>query len=271
MATIPEFSSGQIQAICDILGDTDCGLTGSEIGRLLAQSGIDDPDPTITKRHRLFAALSARQRQDRCGNNVAAFVLVVMEPVRYADDAALFEGRRDALNQVLLLCGYELGEDGKLVRVKQARTLDEAQHRASQLRIHLLMRNVHPEVLRFCVAELVQENYFHAVLEATKSIAERIRELTTLTCDGTALIDQAFGLGAGPRLAFNSLITETQRSEHTGLVHLMKGMFGVFRNPTAHAPKIGWVMTEDDALDLLTMASLLHRRLDNVVRPQSTQ
>ena len=33
---------------------------------------------------------------------------------------------------------------------------------------------------------------------------------------------------------------------------LLKGMFGTFRNVTAHAPKIAWPIDEQDALDLLT-------------------
>jgi len=53
-------------------------------------------------------------------------------------------------------------------------------------------------------------------------------------------------------------------------MNLMKGMFGTFRNVTAHAPKIHWVMTEQDALDLMTIASFLHRRLDSAVRTPRT-
>jgi hypothetical protein len=37
-----------------------------------------------------------------------------------------------------------------------------------------------------------------------------------------------------------------------------------FRNPTAHEPKIYWPINEQDALDLLSLISLLHRRLDEV-------
>jgi hypothetical protein len=44
---------------------------------------------------------------------------------------------------------------------------------------------------------------------------------------------------------------------------LMKGMFGTFRNPTAHAPKVLWATSRTDALDMLTLASMLHRRLDD--------
>src|SRR4029077_6615691 len=55
-----------------------------------------------------------------------------------------------------------------------------------------------------------------------------------------------------PRLAFNSLASDSERSEHLGLMNLIKGLFGAFRNTTAHIPKIHWNVTEHDALDILT-------------------
>lgn len=65
-----------------------------------------------------------------------------------------------------------------------------------------------------------------------------------------------------PRLAFNALLNDTDLSEQKGLANLFVGMFGTFRNPTAHGPKISWPVSEQDALDLLTLVSFLHRRLD---------
>ena len=96
---------------------------------------------------------------------------------------------------------------------------------------------MHSDVLKFCRAELVQDNYFHAVFEATKSVADKIRQLSGLTSDGAGLVDDAFGIPSGghPRVAFNSLVTETEKSEHRGLMNLLKGLFGTFRNTTAHA------------------------------------
>lgn len=119
-------------------------------------------------------------------------------------------------------------------------------------------------MLRFCSAELLQDNYFHAVFEATKSVADKIRQLSGLTSDGNALVDAAFG-GDVPCLAINALDTETHWSEQTGFLNLLKGIFGTFRNTTGHAPKIDWPINEEDALDLLTLASYLHRRLDQTV------
>lgn len=154
-------------------------------------------------------------------------------------------------------------EDGQLRPALTAKTLTEAERRADKLRSELTRRNVHPDVLRFCTAELLAEDYFHATFEAAKSVADKIRTLTGLTLDGSSLVDQTFVLsGAGPYLLFNGLADETERSEHTGLANLIKGLFGVFRNVPAHRPRIHAVITDQEAFDLFTLASYLHRRLD---------
>jgi uncharacterized protein (TIGR02391 family) len=193
---------------------------------------------------------------------------MAMDPIRYTGEPNKFAHRRDELNQILAFCGYSLAENGKLSCVTAAQTLDEAEQRAGRLRVELRRRGVHSDVLKFCRAELIANNYFHAVFEATKSVADKIRSMSGLTGDGMELVDQAFGLGKAemPLLAFNSLRTETEQKEQAGLSNLMKGMFGAFRNVTAHAPKISWTITEQDALDLLTIASFLHRRMDDAVR-----
>lgn len=268
MAAIPRLNEANLQAICDILGDTQSGLSGSEIGRYLSECGCPDPIPQMTKRHRLFAALAAKQNGDSCANGVLAFVKHAMNPVRHVGSADYFETERGKLNGVLAFSGLTLGADGKLRVVKAAQTLTEAEAAASVLRKALVERKVHPDVIRFCRAELVLDNYFHAVFEATKSVAEKLRDKTGLLSDGAALVDAALGIGqAGhPRLAFNSLRTESERSEHTGLMNLIKGLFGAFRNTTGHAPKIHWNISEQDALDILTTISLIHRRLDDAIR-----
>jgi uncharacterized protein (TIGR02391 family) len=261
MAAIPKLEETRLQAICGVLGDTAEGLTGSEIGQLLARCGIDDPMPDMTKRHRLFEALRAKQDRDGCANNVLAFVQTALDPVRFISNPAGFAAFRDRLNEALAFSGLHLGEDGKLQAVSQARTLDEAQERAGRLRSELARRKVHHDVLQFCKAELLQNNYFHAVFEATKSVAEKIRQRTGLTSDGAELVDEAFGLKS-PLLAINTLRTETEQTEQKGFANLVKGVFGVFRNVTAHAPKITWPIDEQDALDLLSIVSYIHRRLD---------
>ena len=125
-------------------------------------------------------------------------------------------------------------------------------------------RNLHPNILKYCSTELLKDNYFHAVLEASKGVAELIREKTGLKDDGADLIDAALG-GDNPLIKINSLLSSTEKSEQKGFVNLLKGLFGTFRNPTAHAPKIDWDMSEQDALDLFHIVSYAYRRIDNSI------
>ncbi len=99
------------------------------------------------------------------------------------------------MNLALAFHGLNLGEDGKIRHTEIAKTINEAEQRADDLRKILMERDVHPDVLNFCKAELLTQNYFHAVLEATKSVANKIRNLTNLGSDGANLIQEAFGLG----------------------------------------------------------------------------
>ena len=268
VATVPRFKDVHLQAVCDVIGDTSAGLSGSEIGRCLSACSIIDPCPGITKRDRLFAALRNKQDLDSCANGVLVFIQHVMDPVRYVDQKQDFDSRRSSLNVVLAFCGQVLGEDGKLRRSSTAATISEAEAAANILRRALVERRVHADVLRFCRAELLEKDYFHAIFEATKSIAEKLRAKTGLTTDGGILVDQALGFKGSqlPLLAFNALESESERSEHRGLMNLIKGVFGAFRNTSAHAPRIHWKITQQDALDILTTISLIHRRLDSAVR-----
>jgi uncharacterized protein (TIGR02391 family) len=89
-------------------------------------------------------------------------------------------------------------------------------------------------------------------------LAIKIRDRTDLPTDGAELVDRAFG-GELPLLAINSRQTESERSEQRGFANLLKGTFDTFRNPTAHAARIAWPLTEQDAVDLLSLVSYLHR------------
>ncbi len=255
------FSQSQIQAISDALGDTSCGLTGSKIGHLLQTCGMEDPIPTMTKRHRLYNAFAANQnkRQDR--TIILGFIRKAMKPELYIREPDRYEPMRENLNKALAFCAMAIDESGQLIPAGKATTLSEAQNRAAELKADLQIRNVHSDILVFCKEELLKENYFHAVLEATKSVADKLRQRTGLTDDGGILVDRALG-GDLPLLAINNLSTESERSEQKGFCNLVKGAFGMFRNTTAHAPKISWAINKEDAEEAFTLLSLIHKRID---------
>ncbi len=214
-----------------------------------------------TKWRRLRESFDLVQRQAGCGNAVARFVKLALNPANFIGERQAFESLRHDVNQVLGFSGIRIEETGTLVLVKKTRTLTEAEQRADRLRARLVERGVHSDVLGYCRAELMQKNFFHAVLEASKSVFEKIRERTGLAGDGADLIDEAFRL-ANPALLFNDLSNNSERSEHTGLATLAKALCSIYRKPAAHAPKVKWAIVEQEALDVLTIASMLHRRID---------
>ena len=261
MSTFPAFDENHLEQIARILGEE---VTGTQLTNIFYTCGLDDTSGESTKWRRIYHSLLSRQRHDRCGNNVAAFITSVTSPGRFINANERFESARRELNAVLVFDGLELTSEASFRQVAPARTISEAEKRAQILAGKLQVRNIHPEAMKFCKAELLQDNYFHAVFEATKSLAHRVRELSGLQSDGSTLVDEAFSLKK-PLLAFNALQTETEKSEHTGFAMLLKGCFSAVRNPLAHEPKILW-KGEDDAADYLTLISLLHRKLDKVVR-----
>jgi len=269
---VSSFSAEHLEAIARILGDTDHGLTGSQIGHLLAACNIPDVDSSNTKWKRLYNALVDFQNTHGVGNHVVVFINRVMAPVRYIGTPQQFAERRDALNAVLALCGMSVADDGKIRRAARATSLDEALDRANRMRAQLQSRNVHSDVLRFCDAEILAKNYFHAVFEAMKSVATKLRMMAGLDSDGAALVDAAlsFSNDRAPLVALNGLRTASERSEQRGLHNLLKGLFGAVRNPLAHEAKIEWDMTEEDALDILTTLSLKHRKLDKASGVESS-
>lgn len=256
------FSQSDLEAIAKALGDTSEGLTGTEIGHLLSSLSMADPTPTLTKWQRLHNAFVERQNYSKNRRAILEFIRQAMKPARYTKNRHQFEPRRSNLNLALSFSGLAVDATGKIISVTKANTLTEASRRAEELQADLRTRGVHPDVLRFCRAELVADNYFHAVLEATKSIAEKLRSKTGLTDDGGELVDKALA-GNSPLISINPLSSKSEKSEQSGFANLVKGTFGMFRNTTAHEARILWDMQKEDAEDLLTLASLIHRRLDD--------
>lgn len=257
----PSLKDAVLTAIAKVLGEAG---TGSDIDRVFHDREITDGSGESTKWKRLYWVFHHVQRRDGCANAILGFIAAYLAPARFSNRADQFEAHRSNLNTILAFVGLEFGKDGKFRRTKVAATLDEAEARVRTIRAKFSGRSIHPEVLKYCRVELMQDNYFHAVFEAVKGLAQRIRDMSGSTLDGAALVDQVFSVDK-PMLALNSLQTETERSEHKGFAMLLKGCFGAVRNPLAHEPKIVW-QGEEDAADYLSLISLLHRKLDGCVK-----
>jgi uncharacterized protein (TIGR02391 family) len=257
---VEPFSAIALDRISRITGEK---LTGTGITQILNDSNVPQPEPVgATKWRRIFAALDNEQRNSGSGACVIRFIQDASKPQRWPE-RVVFDKLRDGLNQALIYNGLTVHADGKVGKTTTATTHDEAaKATAKRLRNEMSRRNGHAQVFKYCSEELVAEDCFNAVFEATKGLAERVRDLVNLDLDGYALVDAAL-MGKEPMMVLNAYRTETERNEQVGVANLMKGCFSAFRNPLAHEPKVSWHVPEADALDLLSTLSLIHRRLDN--------
>lgn len=265
MSNLPCFDASVLEAACRVLGDTSDGLTGQEIGYILADMRVEDLAVGMTKWKRIFNALVLQQNKHQVGNHLLMFINRAMAPARFVQRPEHFHRMQDGLNVALSLAGYAVDDEGRCVHTTREKTVSGAVARAKRLKTTLEARGTHPQVFTYCTAELLAENYFHAVLEAVKGVAERLRQMSGLTIDGADLVNQALSTKT-PIVALNSLSTETEVSEQRGIGNLLVGLFGAIRNPTAHAPKVVWSMPEQDALDVFALVSFVHRKLDGATK-----
>jgi uncharacterized protein (TIGR02391 family) len=186
---------------------------------------------------------------------------LVLIPSRYVNKKEKYDLFRNHINQQLAFVGFLIREDGNLKKIDKASTISDVQIKADNLKHEIEKRNGHKELIKYCKSELLANNYFHAVFEANKGLFARIRELSGLTSDGNSLIEETFS--QNPVLIINNYTTQSEKDEHKGFCNLLKGLCGMFRNPESHEPKVSWVVSEQDALEILGMISYCHRRLDN--------
>lgn len=260
---ISPFRAGIVERASKSVGDL---YSHSELTRLLASVGFRaDPGEGHAKWRRLAYVVSDHQSRHQNGNALIALITEALRPERTIDRKNRADTVRHELTQVLSLAGLKVLDDGRVAKAPVAKTDTEALARSRRLHGLLVQRGAHAEVLGYCQAELLSEDFYQAVFEAIKGLGTRLQHLSGLDLDGYKLIDAAL-LGKEPLLKINSFRTQTERDEQHGVANLAKGAFSAFRNPTAHEPRIHWQLSEQDALDVFATLSLIHRRLDSARR-----
>jgi uncharacterized protein (TIGR02391 family) len=256
----------QLKSVCDVLAETDSGYTKTQLTRLLQQSGIevvsDGRSGTaygytfgLNKRDWLYNCLTIEINKNHSLSKVYLFLEKALNPVAFTDEKnrEKYNYLLEGTNKALLLAGLEITKEGKLIEVVQAKTLDEVDRRVNSLQRQLYIRAIHSEVQKYCIKDYLQRDYYDAVFEAAKGLAERVRIISGLTTDGGTLFQTAFSKN-DPYLFFNSMQTDSEKSEFTGLKELMEAIFYLARNPAVHTPKINW--------KVLTLISFAHKYLD---------
>lgn len=263
---IRKLSDSEIEVLARIVGEC---MTGSQMNNIFHECGIVDTSKESTKWKRIFYTFRSQQENDGSSNAFLNFIKKSLSPVRFVSgDNGNYEKILAEINKPLLLMGFEMTNEGKLKKSVAATTISEVERRTRNLVSELQKRHIHSDVVKYCKEEYLQENYFHAVFEAAKSLSEKVREKTGFQEDGSSLFNTAFSIN-NPKLALNLLQTSTEKNLQNGLKEMLNGVTHMVRNVTAHELKVKWVVNEQDAIDILTTISFLHKQLDEcIVVPQ---
>lgn len=264
----------ELKSLCDVLAHTSMGLTKSDLTTLLGQCQIavlsDGSSRNamgytmgLNKRDWLYNCLSGEINTSHSMERIYVFLEAALNPVRYTSESMRkkYAFILEETNKVLMFVGLEIGANGKLSKTVAASSLDEVDRRVNRLQKALYDRTIHSEVRKYCIADFLREDYYDAVFEAAKGLAERVREITGLTTDGGTLFQTAFSKN-DPYIFFNAMSNDSERSEFIGLKELLEAVFHLVRNPAAHTPKVNWKTDEAKALDILTVISFAHKYLD---------
>lgn len=190
-----KFDQQKIEKICDIIADTDQGLTGSQLQHVLDLCEVEYSQPiTPNKRKWFFNCIADKYNLEHSVLLFKKIIECAVNPASYTE----FSKRNqysflvDGINKVLLLEGYEINASGVIVKSVRAKNLDEIDRRINEREAKMMKRNYHYLVLRYAKQYFVEGLYFEAVFESSKGLSKKVRDLTGLSGDGVNLLKKHF-------------------------------------------------------------------------------
>lgn len=209
-----KFDTDDIIAISKVIGNS---MTGSEITTMLNSLGFknfdNDRSYTSTKWVRIQESVINHINVNHTYKPVIDTIEYASKPQKWIKKIDDWQEFQRNINEILLFNGLELKKSGKVSTALKPQDIDEAAERLNSLIDKLKLLSVHNDVIKFAKKELLKDNYFHAILESSKGIMSRLRDISELTEDGQALIDKAFSLKRPMVLIQgNSLSTSTDKN-----------------------------------------------------------
>lgn len=259
-----------ISSVSKILGEE---LNGQKISTMLTILSLSDFDKiysrpyTSTKWKRLDESISFECSKSKNAKALFRVIEYVAKPQNYVNSPTNdWFSLKKSLNTQLMFYGFSLNDAGKIINSEAVETFSDAQKRLKSFEEKLFLHEIHPEILKYCREELFQENYFHAIFEASKGILDRVRIISELDTDGITLIDSAFRSKNPIVLIKGNMIQSlSDKSEYSGLKSLLSTVIYFYRNPQAHNSKLYNPKSETDAITAFSMMSLAHQILDNCI------
>lgn len=248
-------------------------LTHKQIDEMLTRSGIEIIGEPFkydgqnlkygtNKKDKLYNSFANEVNASKNFNKIISFLESMYNPASFINDTSSFKNAIDEVNPILAMLGVSINNSGKIVETTKPETIDEIDRRFNTLKNEIDKRKLHQQVHKYCKKEYLAKDYFHTIHEAVKGLLERVRELSGSSDDGYNLLDAVFN-HKNPVLVFNKLSNDNEINEYKGFKRMIEGLITMFRNPTAHMPRIKYDENIDITLEVLSTVSMLHRYLDN--------
>jgi uncharacterized protein (TIGR02391 family) len=257
MNQIKPFSLSALERIAKIIGER---YTGSEITELFRKAGFPHiQHDGSTKWRFVYAALEELQKQSYGPYNVAKVIEKLCDPQEYFGQAEYHKGIVEEVNEILTFYGLEVSpKTGKItVKPSISPVLRSQRSKAEEV---FDSRSFHPQALTHARPLFIEGKNFHAVFECCKAFEKYVREKSRINKHGAELTGAALSLKGS--LKINTQRTETERNEQEGVMHLCMGLMRAVRNPEAHEPELDWPITQEDALNILSLISFLWQKID---------
>ncbi len=252
-------------AIAKIFGDNFRGLSEKEIKYFLNASEIPDVMPMAPKWIRLYNAFSSVQNRLECSNNIIAFIHKIMKPSLYKDTDIVFKWRIANLNPKLKSAGLALDTNGKLTSFqKEESYINKPKFQFTTLYSDLIKRGVHPDIINYCKAIKKFHNNYMIIEAIVELIENRLCDLSGIAAEGEKLIRKAleFDEKNNPLVAINRFLTDHEKAEQIAFINLLIGFVGQVKNTINPRKRILWDIQHLDALEILTIASYILKKID---------
>ncbi|NMB97459.1 MAG: TIGR02391 family protein [Clostridiaceae bacterium] len=253
------FTSSALEQISKIIGDR---YTGSEITSFFEKCGFPEyVHDGATKWRFVKRVLHQIQNSTYGSYNIVKIIKILCSPEEFYTNAELHRDIINSVNEVIEFYGLRINTDGTITYLREKRS--KPSEKDSEDAKLFASRTLHHEIVKHSKVLFVEGNYFHAVFESCKAFDKYVKEKSCIDKHGTDLMSAALSL-KGP-LKLNKQITETEKNEQEGLMHLCMGLMRAIRNPESHEPKLDWNINREDALDILSLISFLYRRIDKTI------
>lgn len=253
-----KFELVALENLAKLIGDYN---TGSQITGLFKKAGFPEIVHDDNTKWRFVYDTFEKMQEEKYGfYDINKVIESFCNPQEYFSNPDDHQTIIDKVNRILIYYNLKVGNNGKIIKTD---TKTEEIYKVNKTPNLFLQRKFHPEVVRNGKDLFNEKRYFHAVFECIKALEKYVQRKAKSNLSGVKLMTQELSMNGS--LKINSQRTQTEMNEQEGVRDLCRGLMMSIRNYTAHELALEKPITEEDALDILSLVSYLYRKIDNSV------